>query len=163
TTSRTAPITLAAGAGGTTPCSASASRWARSAMLRPSCRSGASATSRANPLSTISGAGASEAGPTLAAPRFPATPPAPSRRPPGPRKDARLAHRSPLRLPPPAVALPLGDHPLQDHTLLRPHQARQRDEMLGDLGVALVRHRDAADDVRPPCLRQLADLRPGEL
>ena len=57
----------------------------------------------------------------------------------------------------------VAHHPFQGEPGLGPDGPGQGDEVLGDLGIALVRHGDRADRAGGEGLAQLTDLRPLQL
>ena len=75
------------------------------------------------------------------------------------REQAHLGQCHPLGLPAAPVSLVLTHHPFQQHGGVGPHEAGEGVEMLTELGIALVRHRDAAHRAGPDRFAQLADLR----
>ncbi len=73
-------------------------------------------------------------------------------------EQAGLGQHDPLGLPRPAVPLVLVDHALHRHHRVGPYHPGERDQVLGQFGVALVRHGDAAHLPGRERLAHLADL-----
>ena len=74
------------------------------------------------------------------------------------RVQACLGKQHPLGLPGPAVALVSVDHRLGGEVGIGAHEPGQAAHMLGQFGVALVGHGDAADRARVQRLAELSDL-----
>jgi hypothetical protein len=64
-------------------------------------------------------------------------------------EQTHLGQRHPLGLPASSVALVLAHHPLQQHGGVGPNEPGEGVEVLAELGIHLVRHRDAADSADP--------------